>query len=124
VQIDFAVRDTRVLARHTLRYVRTPGRGGHPELAKAIAQLAESVWILGASYEDPSRSSDARRLAVDAAARATGLLERDRDISVSEIVAQIRSTAVDLTRAAELVAGPPAHEDEVPTKELLIAEPG
>lgn len=123
-QIDFAVRDTRVLARHALRYLRSPMTDAHEELARAIGQLAESVWALGASYDDPSRADQARRLAVEAAGRATGLLERERDLAVSEVVAQIRSTAVDLLRAAELVAGAPGHEDEVPTKELLIGEPG
>ncbi len=123
-QIDFAVRDTRVLARHALRYLRSPMTESHEELARAIGELAGSVWELGASYDDPAHTDQARQLAVEAASRATALLERDRDLSVSEVVAQIRSTAVDLLRAAELVAGAPAHEDEVPTKELLIGEPG
>jgi hypothetical protein len=46
-QIDFAVRDTRVLARHPLRFVR--GRGAAPEpLPEAVEDLARAVWALAA----------------------------------------------------------------------------
>jgi hypothetical protein len=49
--------------------------------------------------------------------------ESDRDLGLAEIVAQVRSTAIDLVRAAEVggVSGdPPA---ETPTEELLIQSP-
>jgi hypothetical protein len=61
-----------------------------------------------------------RRLALAAAGEAAGAHERERDLAVGEIAGQIRSTAVDLVRAAELIAGAPVS-DELPTAELLAA---
>jgi hypothetical protein len=76
VQIDLAVRNTRVLARHSLRAIRA---GESPaQLRDAVSDLAGSVWALGAP---------------------------------------VRSTAVDLMRAAELVAGEP---ERLATEELLL----
>ena len=54
---------------------------------------------------------------MSAAARATGLAG-GADLALAEILGQVRSTAVDLMRAAELVAGAP---EEQPTEELLPA---
>ena len=50
-QIDFAVRNTRVLARHSLRALR----GGEAPVAlrDAVSDLAGSVWALAASYDEP-----------------------------------------------------------------------
>jgi uncharacterized membrane protein YgaE (UPF0421/DUF939 family) len=104
-QIDHAVRNTRVLARHAHRALRA----GHApaEVAPAVGDLARSVWALAAAYDEPERADEARDLAGRAAAGA----EPD---ALGE---SVRSTAVDLMRAAELVAGAP---DELPTEELLL----
>jgi hypothetical protein len=113
-QIDLAVRNTRVLARHSLRAIRA---GETPvELSDAVSDLAGSVWALAAAYDEPERAGDARELASAAAVRATGLGVGD-GLAFAEVSAQIRSTAVDLMRAAELVGGAP---DELPTEELLL----
>jgi uncharacterized membrane protein YgaE (UPF0421/DUF939 family) len=113
-QIDLAVRNTRVLARHSLRAIRA---GETPvELSDAVADLARSVWALAAAYDQPERATDARELASAAAVRATAL-GADAGLAFAEVSAQIRSTAVDLMRAAELVSGAP---DELPTEELLL----
>jgi uncharacterized membrane protein YgaE (UPF0421/DUF939 family) len=113
-QLDLAVRNTRVLARHTLRSVRS-GQCAPEELSTAISELSLAVWALAAAYDDPERAWEARRLAVGAAARATALQD-GADLLLTEILAQVRSTAVDLTRAAEQVAGSP---ELLPTEELL-----
>jgi hypothetical protein len=113
-QVDFAVRNTRVLARHALRAVRM-GTPVPADLPFAVTELAQAVWTLAGAYEDPERAWDARDLASRAAARATRL-HAGADLTLAEILAQVRSTAVDLMRAAELVAGAP---DEQPTEELL-----
>ncbi len=115
-QVDLAVRNTRVLARHALRAVRTD-TPVPADLPFAITELAQAVWTLAGAYEDPERAWEARDLASRAAARATRL-HAGADLTLSEILAQVRSTAVDLMRAAELVAGSP---DEQPTEELLPA---
>jgi uncharacterized membrane protein YccC len=118
-QLDFAVRDTRVLARHSLRYLRG-GRPAPEALAAAAAGLSGAVWELAASYDGAERTAEVRRLALAAAAEAAAVAERERDLALSEIAGQVRSTAVDLVRAAELVAGEPVS-DELPTAELLTA---
>lgn len=98
-QIDLAVRNTRVLARATVRLVRD--RQPAPlELAYAVRGLAEAVWSLAGQLEEPDRGYPTRELALRAAARATALLEQRGDLGVSVVVGQIRSTAVDLLRAA------------------------
>ena len=45
--VDFAVRNTRVLARNVLRFARA-GRPAPPELAEAISDLGAAVWELAA----------------------------------------------------------------------------
>jgi uncharacterized membrane protein YgaE (UPF0421/DUF939 family) len=121
--MDFAVRNTRVLARHVVRYLRT-GRDAPPELAAAMHELSVAVWALAADLDDPARDGRQVRLhASRAAARAVESFESDRDLGLAEIAAQVRSTAIDLVRAAEAggsVAAPPA---ETPTEELLIQLP-
>ena len=57
-----------------------------------------------------------------AAASAVRSFEGDRDLGLAEIVAQVRSTAIDLMRAAEAGASP-AQPVEVPTEELLVELP-
>jgi uncharacterized membrane protein YgaE (UPF0421/DUF939 family) len=105
-QIDLAVRNTRVLARHAHRALRA---GQAPAgVAAAVTDLARAVWDLAAAYDEPERAADARRHAVRAAANAPA----------DALGESVRSTAVDLMRAAELVAGTP---DELPTEEILLA---
>ena len=82
-----------------------------------MSDLAGSVWALAASYDEPERAGEARELASAAAVRATAL-GAGGGLAFAEVQRPIRSTAVDLMRAAELVAGAP---DELPTEELLLA---
>lgn len=113
-QIDYAVRDTRVLARHALRRVRA-GDGQDAVLAASVSELAQSVWELAAAYERPERAEAARGHALAAAEMA------DELVDAPELVAQVRSTAADLRRAAELATDGPAPVDQLPTEELLAA---
>jgi hypothetical protein len=119
-QVDFAVRNTRVLARYVLRFARA-GQASPPELAAAVQELSAAVWELAAAYDEPQRSGEVARLARAAAGRAAAVSEHTSDHALVEIAGQVRSTAVDLVRAAELIAdGAPAPE-ELPTEELLLA---
>src|SRR4051812_24176419 len=113
-QIDLAVRNTRVLARHSLRAIRAGDPPG--ELRDAVNSLAGSVWALAAAYDEPERAEEARELASAAAVGATALGSTG-GLALAEVAAPVRSAAVDLMRAAELVAGE-AHE--LPTEELLL----
>jgi uncharacterized membrane protein YgaE (UPF0421/DUF939 family) len=100
-QMDYAVRNTRVLARRALNAIRRNG-AAPPELADAVALLGDAVLELGARLEDPDREVATRRLALEAAVKATAVLQRDPGLSVSVIVGQVRSTAIDLLRGSGL----------------------
>ena len=119
-QIDFAVRNTRVLARYAARQVRAGEQA--PQLAGAVQELADAVWVLAAQFERPDRPGALRDLALRAARTAEGIHEREPSLMTTQIVAQVRTVAVDLMRAAESLAGErDAPEWELPTEELLAA---
>jgi uncharacterized membrane protein YgaE (UPF0421/DUF939 family) len=117
-QVDYAVRNTRVLARHVVSLVRE-----HEEvpdgLPAAVRDLSSSVWELAASYDAPSHAEPARRLAVQAAAGAAAIPEASTDLVL--VRGQVRSAAADLVRAAELVTGESTAPEDRPTEELLVA---
>jgi uncharacterized membrane protein YgaE (UPF0421/DUF939 family) len=119
-QLDFAVRNTRVLARYAARQVRSGEQA--PELAATVGELADAVWVLAAQYEQPGRATDLRDLALHAARAAEEIHEREPSLLTTQIVAQVRSVAVDLVRAAESLAGEQqAPAWELATEELLAA---
>ena len=120
--VDFAVRNTRVLARHAARYVRAGG-SAPAALPEAIHELALAVWALAAELDHPTGNAEVRTLASRAASRATEVFDENRELGLGEIVAQVRSTAVDLVRAAEVAAAAGEPSGETPTEELLIAPP-
>ncbi len=92
--LELAVNNVRVMARGVGRALAledaTP-----PQLATALRSLAEAVRALEA--EDPDA---ARRAALHAAEDANAVLEETGNMSALHIVGQLRSTAVDLMRAA------------------------
>jgi uncharacterized membrane protein YgaE (UPF0421/DUF939 family) len=107
-QLDYAVRDTRVLARRAVAVVRRGGPAPR-DLAAAVALLADAVDELVRHLDDPAAETSSRRLALDAARRATAVLDEDHGLHTSALVAQVRSTAVDLLRGSGL------SEDEATT---------
>ena len=113
-QVDYAVRDTRVLARHAVRLLRAgePVPGTLPE---AVRELGLAVWALAAAYEQPARADEARGHAL----RAGALAGEGSAGAALELTGQVRSTAVDLRRAADLVHDTAGAEREAPTEELL-----
>jgi uncharacterized membrane protein YgaE (UPF0421/DUF939 family) len=66
--------------------------------ADALRDLAETVRTLDEYLDDPAGRPVVREPALRAAAAATLVLEQTSNLSVSVIVAQVRSTAVDLIR--------------------------
>jgi uncharacterized membrane protein YgaE (UPF0421/DUF939 family) len=111
-QIDLAVRNVRVLARGARRAIDLE-ENVPPDVADALRDLAAAVRALGDALDDPDRAAAVREPALRAAGKATHVLETTGNMSVSVIVGQIRSTAVDLLRgsgmsfdeAAEAVRG-------------------
>jgi uncharacterized membrane protein YgaE (UPF0421/DUF939 family) len=117
-QIDYAVRNTRVLARNVVTLVRDDHEV--PEnLPSAVRDLSHAVWELAASYDAPSHAEPGRALAVRAATEAATLPDERPDVVL--VGGQVRSVAVDLVRAAELVAADADRHAERPTEELLVS---
>jgi uncharacterized membrane protein YgaE (UPF0421/DUF939 family) len=109
-QIDLAVRNVRVLARGAVRALSL-GENVPPEVADAVEDLARAVLALERALDDGGSLDAVREPALKAAATATLVLERTGNLSVSVIVGQIRSTAVDLLAGAGI--DPPAAVDAV-----------
>jgi hypothetical protein len=70
-----------------------------PEVSEALRDLAAAVRALGEALDDNAHADAVREPALRAAGKATLVLERTGNLSVSVIVGQVRSTAVDLIRS-------------------------
>ena len=89
------------------------------------AELALAVWALAAELENPEPSArDVHRHASRAATQATRSFDGNPDLGLAEI-AQVRSTAIDLVRAADAAAAT-EEAKTLTTEELLLEgdEPG
>ena len=116
-QVDFAVRNARVLTRYVLRHTR----GSEPtpaDLPLAVQELADAVWELGAQYDEPARTTELRPLALSAARHAGRSYDSPE---LTQIAGQVRSVAVDLVRASEQLGEPEPLAWDRPTEELLVA---
>lgn len=103
-QLDFAVRDARVLARAAVTMVRERG-AAQGQLVEAILGLALAVEALAGYLEKPDYPTDVRLFALGAAQEATASLGTSNDLETSALVAQVRSTALDLLQAAGMDPG-------------------
>jgi uncharacterized membrane protein YccC len=97
-RIDLAVINTRVLARGAANAARR-GDPAPPQLPEAVLDLARAVKALATYLEEPGGPDEARRFALEAARKATEILEDRHDLAVSVLVGQVRSMAVDLLRS-------------------------
>jgi uncharacterized membrane protein YgaE (UPF0421/DUF939 family) len=98
-QLDLAVRNVRVLARGARRAIDLE-ENVPPDVGVSLRELAAAVRGLSEALDDPRRTTAVREPALRAAARATRVLESTGNLSVTVIVGQIRSTAVDLLRGS------------------------
>jgi uncharacterized membrane protein YgaE (UPF0421/DUF939 family) len=119
---DLAARHTHVLVRNVLSYVRS-GRPPQTELADALRDLGLAAWELPAQFEEPWRSGDVMRIALEAAGRATATAARHPDIALNEIAGQLRSIAIDIVKASEAGETERGALEEAPTEELLASLP-
>ena len=126
--LDLIVPSSRVLARAALRLLR----GGEPApkaLSGAVVDLSRAVAALAEYLEVPGRSpEDTRRFALEAARDANAVLEERNDLAIAALVAQIRSTTVDILRGTgmdyqealtaleETVARPPQEPADPPRR--------
>jgi hypothetical protein len=94
-------------------------------LPEAIRELGQAVWLLAAELDGAAAPpGDVRLLASRAAFKATESFEAEPRLALAEIVAQVRSTAIDLVRASEAADSTRGNFAETPTEELLVAAPG
>jgi uncharacterized membrane protein YgaE (UPF0421/DUF939 family) len=119
---ELAARTAPALARNVRHFVRV-GRPVQHELADAVRDLGLAAWELPSQFEEPWRSGDVLRIALQAAGRATATAQGDPDISLNEIVGQVRSIAIDIVRASEAGETGQGALVEAPTEELLAALP-
>jgi uncharacterized membrane protein YccC len=98
LRVELAVINTRVLARGAANAVRR-GDSVPSSLPEAVLELSQAVRALAVFLERPGPPDDARRYALEAARRATKILEERHDLATSVLVGQIRSAAVDLLRS-------------------------
>jgi uncharacterized membrane protein YgaE (UPF0421/DUF939 family) len=118
--VDLAVRNVRVLARHSARFLRSGG-AAPAALHEGVGDLALAVWALAAELDGSTAGpGEVRALAARGASRATGSFEETRELPLAEIVAQVRSTAIDLVRAAEAAGTTGEETVDIPTEELLV----
>ena len=119
-QLDSAVRDTRVLARYAARQVRH-GRAGARSSPAPCASSPTRSGCSPRTTRTPSAAATSATRRSRAARTAEDIHDRHPSLLTTQIVAQVRSVAVDLVRAAEQLGGdregPPAWD--LPTEELL-----
>jgi uncharacterized membrane protein YgaE (UPF0421/DUF939 family) len=98
-QVDYAVRNARVLARSAVTLVRD--RQAAPEvLVRSIRELAEAVRTLGGEVVTRDQRRAAQRIALRAAALALAAVPRREDVPLAMIAGTVRSTVIDLLRGS------------------------
>jgi hypothetical protein len=95
-QID-AITSVEALTRGVLRALDLKDNVPAP-VPDAVRDLAEAVRRLDDSLDDPDGEASVREPARRVAARTTLVLDQTGNLSVSAIVVQVRSAAVDLLR--------------------------
>jgi hypothetical protein len=97
-RIELAVLNTRVLARGAANAARR-GDTIPPPLPEAILCLSRAVRALAVFLEEPGPPDEVRRYALEAASKATALLQERHDLAISVLVGQVRAAAMDLLRS-------------------------
>ena len=97
-QIDATLTSVKALCRASLRGI-DQGANIPPPVPLALRDLAETVRTLDRYFEHPEEEPPVDEYALRAAARATLVLEQTSNLSVSVVVGQVRSAAVDLLRS-------------------------
>jgi hypothetical protein len=102
VWIDSAITTVEAMSRGAVRALRQ-GDNVPPAVSEAIREVAEAVRRLEGTLAADGDATAVREPALRAAAQATFVLEQQTaNLSVSAIVVQVRSAAVDMLRASGL----------------------
>jgi uncharacterized membrane protein YgaE (UPF0421/DUF939 family) len=97
-QVDATLTSVKALSRASVRGLEV-GANIPPAVPAAVRELAETVRTLDRYFEHPEEQPPVSRHALQAAARATLVLEETANLPVSVIVGQVRAAAVDLLRS-------------------------
>jgi hypothetical protein len=97
IQIRTALTSVDALSRAAVRALSVGDNVPAP-VSESLRDLAATVRTLDEYLDDPAGRPVVREPALRAAAQATLVLEQTSNLSASVIVAQVRSTAVDLIR--------------------------
>ena len=97
-QVEFAMRNARVLARAGVRAVELEPRIPS-DLVAAVSHLAVAARGLEPALESQGEAAAARASALLAAGEATRSLEEEMGFAINVLVGQVRATATDLLRA-------------------------
>jgi uncharacterized membrane protein YgaE (UPF0421/DUF939 family) len=100
-QLDYAVRNVRVLIRRGTVLLRAGDRSPQP-LVDSIRMLAKAFVSLGTELGESTPAERTRHLVLEAFAEARGALDAESAGSVVVLVAQVRAVAYDLLRASGL----------------------
>jgi uncharacterized membrane protein YgaE (UPF0421/DUF939 family) len=98
ISIELTVINTRVLARGAANTLRR-GEAVSSVVPQAIHDLSRAVRALANYLEETQGPEEARRYALEAARGATEALKEKHDLTVTVLVGQVRSMAVDLLRS-------------------------
>ncbi len=101
--VDYAVRDSRVLARRVHTMLRRGDRSGQV-LVPVLESLAAAVRVFADDLSEQDRFDEVRQALLDTAREATAVLGPDQSLGVTVVVAQVRSLAADLLYATGLTA--------------------
>ncbi|MDQ3911120.1 MAG: FUSC family protein [Actinomycetota bacterium] len=97
-RIELAVINTRVLGRGAANALRR-GAAVPPSMPEAVLGLSRAVRALAEYLEESGGAGEARRFALESARGATEALKERHDLTISVLVGQVRSMAVDLLRS-------------------------
>jgi hypothetical protein len=98
ISIELAVINTRVLVRGAANALRR-GEAAPSALPQAIRDLSRAVRALADYLKEAAGPEESRRFALEAARGATETLKERHDLTVTVLVGQVRSMAVDLLRS-------------------------
>jgi uncharacterized membrane protein YgaE (UPF0421/DUF939 family) len=98
-KVDYAVRNTRVLARSAIELLRAERPAPAP-LITSVRELAEAVRMLGGELVANEPRTGTQQRALAATAQAMAALDEQGALAVATVVGQVRSTALDLLRGS------------------------
>jgi hypothetical protein len=98
ISIELTVINTRVLARGAANTLRR-GEAVPSVVPQAISDLSRAVRALADYLEEAEGPEEVRQFALEAARGATEALKERHDLTVTVLVGQVRSMAVDLLRS-------------------------